>query len=229
MPHSEDGCPESLLVLPWTDGEPDYRDKYRKGPQEFTGVGFFFYNVGPYANAPEMMVPGKCIVLQTQIFPIMLIYISGHNWLQLVTVSSPRTVASRYKYHRSDWNWRYVSPTGRRHDDRIWIGIWSVCLCEHCSRAKSLRLMVRGTATPRLIYLSRTVCVWRYIKGVLIRRRQEYLITNLIMSLLVDEVLLLRLYGDMNIMHGTIPRPEWCWYHCESYLVYRWHFNLKRT
>ncbi|KAI4861594.1 putative glutamyl-tRNA amidotransferase subunit A [Hypoxylon rubiginosum] len=79
MPHSEDGCPESLLVLPWTDGEPDYRDKYRKGPQEFTGVGFFFYNVGPYANAPEMMVPGKCIVLQTQIFPIMLIYISGHN------------------------------------------------------------------------------------------------------------------------------------------------------
>lgn len=59
MPHSEDGCPESLMVLPWTNGEPDYRDKYRDGPQEFTGEGFFFYNVGPYANAPEIMVPGE--------------------------------------------------------------------------------------------------------------------------------------------------------------------------
>ncbi|KAI6091685.1 putative glutamyl-tRNA amidotransferase subunit A [Hypoxylon rubiginosum] len=57
MPPSKDGCPESLLVLPWTDGKPDYRDKYRDGPQNFTGEGFFFYNVGPYANAPEIMVP----------------------------------------------------------------------------------------------------------------------------------------------------------------------------
>lgn len=59
IPLSEDRCPESLLVLPWTNGEPDYRDKYRDGPQRFTGVGFFFYNVGPYANAPEILVPGK--------------------------------------------------------------------------------------------------------------------------------------------------------------------------
>ncbi|KAI0392156.1 amidase signature domain-containing protein [Xylariaceae sp. FL0594] len=57
MPRSEDGCPTSLLVLPWTNGVPDYRDKYRDGPQRFTGIGFFFYNVGPYANAPEIMVP----------------------------------------------------------------------------------------------------------------------------------------------------------------------------
>ncbi|OHE96222.1 glutamyl-tRNA(Gln) amidotransferase [Colletotrichum orchidophilum] len=57
MPPSQNGYSETILVLPWTTGKPDYRDKYRDGPQKFTGVGFFFYNVGPYAHAPELIVP----------------------------------------------------------------------------------------------------------------------------------------------------------------------------
>ncbi len=60
MPPSDNaGHPSTVLVLPWTKGEPDYRDKYRDGPQQFTGIGFFFYNVGPYAEAPELIIPGK--------------------------------------------------------------------------------------------------------------------------------------------------------------------------
>lgn len=47
------------LVFPWTTGEPDYRDTYRDGPQKFTSDGFFFYNVGPYAEAPELVILGK--------------------------------------------------------------------------------------------------------------------------------------------------------------------------
>lgn len=45
------------MVLPWTNGQPEYRDRYRDGPQQFTGINFFFYNVGPYAEAPELIVP----------------------------------------------------------------------------------------------------------------------------------------------------------------------------
>lgn len=58
MPPLADGYSASVMVLPWTNGEPDYRDTYRHGPQEFTGRGFFFYNVGPYAQCPELIVPG---------------------------------------------------------------------------------------------------------------------------------------------------------------------------
>ncbi|KAH8129887.1 amidase signature domain-containing protein [Trichoderma asperelloides] len=54
---ARDGYSSSIIVLPWTNGEPDYRDKYKSGPQEFTGQGFFFYNVGPYAQCPELIVP----------------------------------------------------------------------------------------------------------------------------------------------------------------------------
>lgn len=59
MPPARDGYSSSIIVLPWTNGEPDYRDKYKSGPQEFTGQGFFFYNVGPYAQCPELIVPGE--------------------------------------------------------------------------------------------------------------------------------------------------------------------------
>lgn len=58
IPPARDGYSSSIIVLPWTNGEPDYRDKYKSGPQEFTGQGFFFYNVGPYAQCPELIVPG---------------------------------------------------------------------------------------------------------------------------------------------------------------------------
>lgn len=58
MPPAEDGYSSSIIVLPWTNGKPSYRDEYKLGPQEFTGQGFFFYNVGPYARCPELIFPG---------------------------------------------------------------------------------------------------------------------------------------------------------------------------
>ena len=63
MAPSEDDYSNSIMVLPWTDGEPDYRDKYKDGPQQFTGQGFFFYNVGPYAQCPELIFPSKTCLL----------------------------------------------------------------------------------------------------------------------------------------------------------------------
>lgn len=59
MPPSEDGYSSTVMVLPWTTGEPDYRDTCRDGLQKFTGDGFFFYNAGPYAEVPELIIPGK--------------------------------------------------------------------------------------------------------------------------------------------------------------------------
>lgn len=59
MPLARDRYSSSIIVLPWTNGEPDYRDKYKSGPQGFTGQGFFFYNVGPYAQCPELIVPSE--------------------------------------------------------------------------------------------------------------------------------------------------------------------------
>ncbi|KAK0112717.1 hypothetical protein ONS95_014453 [Cadophora gregata] len=53
------GCIDTIMVIPWSNGEPEYRDKYRESAQKFTGIGFFFYNLSPYAGAPELIVPGK--------------------------------------------------------------------------------------------------------------------------------------------------------------------------
>ncbi len=63
MPPTKDGYSSSIIVLPWTNGEPNYRDTYKTGPQEFTGQGFFFYNVGPYAQCPELIFPGEYITI----------------------------------------------------------------------------------------------------------------------------------------------------------------------
>ncbi|KAI0536049.1 amidase signature domain-containing protein [Xylaria digitata] len=57
IPPADDGYSSSVIILPWTNGEPDYKDKYKEGPQEFTGHGFFFYNIGPYAQCPELIFP----------------------------------------------------------------------------------------------------------------------------------------------------------------------------
>ncbi|KAJ4305605.1 hypothetical protein N0V90_001136 [Kalmusia sp. IMI 367209] len=57
IPPADDSCLDTLLVLPWSQGEPDYRDRYRDSAQKFTGVGFFFYNISPYAQSPELIVP----------------------------------------------------------------------------------------------------------------------------------------------------------------------------
>ncbi|KAJ1714963.1 glutamyl-tRNA(gln) amidotransferase subunit A [Aspergillus flavus] len=53
----EDGFSDTLLLLPWSTGKPDYRDTYRDGPQRFTGIGFFFYNLSPYSEGPEAILP----------------------------------------------------------------------------------------------------------------------------------------------------------------------------
>jgi len=58
LPPAENGCCDKLLVLPWSTGQPNYRDTYRERPR-FTGAGFFFYNVLTYAGCPEYVVPGQ--------------------------------------------------------------------------------------------------------------------------------------------------------------------------
>ena len=53
---SEDGTSEALLLLPWTTGTPDYRDKYRPQPN-WAGYGWQYYMISPFAHAPEMIIP----------------------------------------------------------------------------------------------------------------------------------------------------------------------------
>jgi hypothetical protein len=48
-----------MLVLPWTKGQPDYRDAYRDGAPNCTGIGFTFNKIGPYAEVPELVIPSK--------------------------------------------------------------------------------------------------------------------------------------------------------------------------
>ncbi|CAG8371447.1 unnamed protein product [Penicillium salamii] len=50
-----DGCSETILVLPWTQGQPSYRDEYRERPS-WIGDGWFFYFISVYAGAPEVIV-----------------------------------------------------------------------------------------------------------------------------------------------------------------------------
>ncbi|CAG8226063.1 unnamed protein product [Penicillium salamii] len=57
LPPATDGFSDTLLLLPWSSGKPDYRDTYRDGPQKFTGIGFFFYNLSPYSEGPEAILP----------------------------------------------------------------------------------------------------------------------------------------------------------------------------
>ncbi|CAG7975139.1 unnamed protein product [Penicillium salamii] len=52
----QDGCSETILVLPWTQGQPSYRDEYRERPS-WIGDGWFFYFISVYAGAPEVIVP----------------------------------------------------------------------------------------------------------------------------------------------------------------------------
>lgn len=56
MSLSDDGCIDTLIVLPWSNGDLEFRDKYRDGPQRFTGLGFFWYVIAPYADAPEVVI-----------------------------------------------------------------------------------------------------------------------------------------------------------------------------
>ncbi|KAM5354323.1 hypothetical protein ACJ41O_000972 [Fusarium nematophilum] len=57
MPPAENGHSSTVMILPWTAGDVLYRDAYKVGPQEFTGRGFFYYNVAPYAQCPEVVFP----------------------------------------------------------------------------------------------------------------------------------------------------------------------------
>lgn len=62
LPPATDGFSDTLLLLPWSSGKPDYRDTYRVGPQRFTGIGFFSYNLSPYSEGPEAILPGRRII-----------------------------------------------------------------------------------------------------------------------------------------------------------------------
>ncbi|GES66012.1 glutamyl-tRNA(gln) amidotransferase subunit A [Aspergillus terreus] len=57
LPPAQEGFSDTLLILLWSSGKPDYRDTYRDGPQRFTGIGFFFYNLSPYSGSPEAILP----------------------------------------------------------------------------------------------------------------------------------------------------------------------------
>ncbi|KAJ5113150.1 amidase [Penicillium angulare] len=56
MQKDDEGCAESILVLPWTNGQPSYRDEYRP-PPNWTGEGWFFYFISVYGGAPEIILP----------------------------------------------------------------------------------------------------------------------------------------------------------------------------
>lgn len=73
----EDGCSESMLLLPWTQGRPSYRDEYREQVllkvlvfkfadwfrrPSWTGQGWFFYFISVYAGAPEIILPGMSLL-----------------------------------------------------------------------------------------------------------------------------------------------------------------------
>ncbi|KAK4183592.1 putative amidotransferase subunit A [Podospora australis] len=75
-PADEQGNVSSPLVLPWTTGEPDYRDRDRNGPQRFTGTVFFFYNIGPYAEAPELIITGEAFLCQISVEAKLLTHMS---------------------------------------------------------------------------------------------------------------------------------------------------------
>ncbi len=62
MPTSKDGCTDTIFVVPWSTGKPDYKDKYPLSASKFTGIESFMYSLLPYAGAPEMIVPGKFIL-----------------------------------------------------------------------------------------------------------------------------------------------------------------------
>ncbi|GAB1213250.1 hypothetical protein ATERTT37_002399 [Aspergillus terreus] len=57
LPPAQEGFSDTLLLLPWSSGKPDYRDTYRDGSQQFTGIGFFFYNLSRYSGSPEAILP----------------------------------------------------------------------------------------------------------------------------------------------------------------------------
>ncbi|KAJ5481278.1 amidase [Penicillium sp. IBT 31633x] len=52
----EDGCSETILVLPWMQGQPSYRDEYRERPS-WIGDDWFFYFISIYARAPKSLCP----------------------------------------------------------------------------------------------------------------------------------------------------------------------------
>ncbi|KAJ5050578.1 uncharacterized protein L3040_002455 [Drepanopeziza brunnea f. sp. 'multigermtubi'] len=56
LPVNEYGCSENLLLLPWTFASPTYRNLYHERPA-WVGAGFFFYDILPYAQAPETILP----------------------------------------------------------------------------------------------------------------------------------------------------------------------------
>ncbi len=87
------------MLVPWSDGEPEYRDKYRESAQNFTGEGFFFYNLSPYAEAPELIVPGKCLGVHLCPKASILTDCSRPNTLCLTTHQAKGMASCCYWHH----------------------------------------------------------------------------------------------------------------------------------
>lgn len=91
MSLSDDGCIDTLIVLPWSNGDLEFRDKYRDGPQRFTGLGFFWYVIAPYADAPEVVILGKAN--QCNYVALADTY-SGNNTLHLASINVRGAITS---------------------------------------------------------------------------------------------------------------------------------------
>jgi len=100
IPPAIDGCSKTILVTPWSQGEPNYRDKYRESAQKFTGLGFFFYNLSPYAGAPEIIIPGKHSVRPRWLKPLALTRYSRSDVLLFKTHTAERVAASWDRHYR---------------------------------------------------------------------------------------------------------------------------------
>ena len=59
MGGGEEGTLDSILLLPWSWGEPDYRDAYREAPKSREGGELFFGALSTFTGSPELIAPGK--------------------------------------------------------------------------------------------------------------------------------------------------------------------------
>lgn len=56
IPASKERESEALLLIPWTTGDPDYRDIYRNKPT-WAGYGWFYFMIAPFIKVPEAILP----------------------------------------------------------------------------------------------------------------------------------------------------------------------------
>lgn len=61
-PSDENGQSSTVMVLLWTTGGRSIATGTATGPRDSreSAIFFFCYNVGPYAEAPGLIIPGEC-------------------------------------------------------------------------------------------------------------------------------------------------------------------------